>query len=224
MLFSRFFQIGSDPDRCTHLVVALCTLCCPESEISFVFVTALMASFAEKVRGPDPDQRNQEQHQTQAPTTSATEEIENDLVEAITLQNSNATIHPTQAQDGETLPEGYSRSYGGFLLRHNPRIVPVDQRMVRREMEYLSRHVLSAFFVGGRPSQHSLPQWLEMVQRQAGGYVSVGRNLGRGFFNFEQKMLVQFRNSLPLLLSNLVGGTVSCKIGFRISIPPTLKD
>ncbi|KAG0556684.1 hypothetical protein KC19_11G071700, partial [Ceratodon purpureus] len=59
-------------------------------------------------------------------------------------------IHPTQAVDGETLPEGYSRSYGGFLLRNNPRIVP-------------------------------------LIQCQVGGFVSIGRNLGRGFFQLRTK-------------------------------------
>lgn len=144
-----------------------------------------MATFAEKVRGPS--QGIREHQQTSATTTVSTEDIEEDLVEAITIQNGNATIHPTQAREGESLPAGYSRSYGGFLLRHDARLIPVDQHMVRREMEYLSRHVLLAYFVGGRPPQHSISPWLELVQRQVGGYVAIGRNLGRGFFQLRAK-------------------------------------
>lgn len=146
-----------------------------------------MTSFAEKVRGPNLPQDSRDSKQPPSTTSTATEEVEEDLVEVITIQNSNATIHPTQATEGEKLPDGYSRSYGGFLLRHDARIIPVDQHMVRREMDYLARHVLLAFFVGGRPSQHSLPNWLELVQRQVGGYVAIGRNLGRGFFQLRTK-------------------------------------
>lgn len=146
-----------------------------------------MASFVEKVRGPTSAQIPKGQHQDPATTSASTEEVEADLVEAINIQSSNATIHPTQATEGEKLSDGYSQNYGGFLLRQDTRIIPVDQRMVRREMEYLSRHVLLAFFVGGRPSQHSLPHWIESVQCQVGGYVAIGRNLGRGFFQLRTK-------------------------------------
>lgn len=146
-----------------------------------------MTLFAEKVRGPAMAQIHRDVLQHHAGTSTSAEELEADLVEAITSQNSNATIHPTQAAEGEQLPEGYSRSYGGFLLRIDSRIIPVDQRLVRREMEFLSRHVLIAFFVGGRPSHQSLPQWLESLQRQVGGYVAIGRNLGRGFFQLRTK-------------------------------------
>lgn len=141
-----------------------------------------MTSFANRVRGPTSLHPAGRVQQCPTATTSSSEEIEADLVEAISFQNCNAAIHPTRATAGERLPEGYSRSYGGFLLRQEPRIIPIDQHMVRREMEYLSKHVLLAFFVGGRPPQHSLPQWVEAIQRQVGGHVAIERNLGRGFF------------------------------------------
>lgn len=146
-----------------------------------------MASFADKVRSTNalPSSNGQQRGQPVIPTM--TDEIEEDLIEAITLQSNEAGIHPTKATDGEQLPEGYTHSYGGFLLRQEPRIVRVDQRLVQREMEFLSRHVLMAFFVGGRPSQHTMPQWLETLQRQARGHVGIGRNLGRGFFQLRAK-------------------------------------
>lgn len=141
-------------------------------------------------------------------------------MELITLQNSNATIHPTKAKVGEKLPEGYSRSYGGFLLRQASRTVQVDQRLVRKEMDYLSRHVLIAFFVGGRPPSQSIPQWLESVQRQVGGHVSMGRNLGRGFFQIRTRD-AGTAQKLSLLLK-LDGVIVSCKVGSQISTLLTL--
>ena len=182
-----------------------------------------MASFAEKVRGPKPPAGTHELPPTPSLSTAQTDEIEADLVEAINLQNRNAVIHPTQAVDGETLPEGYSRSYGGFLLRNNPRIVPVDQHMVRREMEFLSRHVLLAFFVGGRPPQHAIPKWLELIQRQVGGFVSIGRNLGRGFFQLRTKDSGTVQKLLTSPPSNPAGAIVSCKIGFPTLILLTLE-
>lgn len=133
-----------------------------------------MTSFAEKVRGLTSAQIPRSSQQDSGTESASTDEVEADVVEAINFQNNDATIHPTQATNGEKFPEGYFRSYGGFLLRHDTRIIPVDQRMVRRVMEYLSRHVLLAFFVGGRPSQHSLLHWVEFVQRQVGGYVAIG--------------------------------------------------
>lgn len=34
--------------------------------------------------------------------------------------------HPVKTTPGETLPEGYSRSYAGFLLRDEKRVVQVN--------------------------------------------------------------------------------------------------
>lgn len=78
-----------------------------------------MASFADKVRSTNavPSSNGQQRGEPVIPTT--TDEIEEDLIEAITLQSNEAGIHPTKATDGEQLPEGYSRSYGGFFLRQN---------------------------------------------------------------------------------------------------------
>lgn len=110
-----------------------------------------MSTFADRVRGPALAQTPGFRQPGCTDSASPTDNIEADLVEVISLQHSNATLHPTRATPDEILPEGYSRSYGGFLLRQDSRIINVDQKMVRREMEYLSRHVLLAFFVG-RPS------------------------------------------------------------------------
>jgi hypothetical protein len=65
-------------------------------------------------------------------------------------------LHPTRAMPGEELPEGYSRSYAGFLLRNQNREVEVDQDVVRQEMDYLVQFVVIASFIGGKPLEHTL--------------------------------------------------------------------
>lgn len=39
--------------------------------------------------------------------------------------------HPVKAIPGEKLPEGYSQSYAGFLLRDEKRVVKVNQEVVK---------------------------------------------------------------------------------------------
>lgn len=46
-------------------------------------------------------------------------------------------LHPIKAIPGEQLHAGYSRSYVGFLLRDEKRIVTVNQDVVKQEMEHL---------------------------------------------------------------------------------------
>ena len=62
------------------------------------------------------------------------------------------TPHPTQPQDGESLPVGFSRSYAGFLLCKQKRIVKVDQDIIKQEMDYLERFIVIVGFVGSKPS------------------------------------------------------------------------
>jgi hypothetical protein len=61
------------------------------------------------------------------------------------------------------LPEGYSRSYAGLLLRNQQREVEVDQAIVRHEMEYLSQFMVIAFFLGRKPSKVQMSTWLAQL-------------------------------------------------------------
>jgi hypothetical protein len=91
-------------------------------------------------------------------------------------------LHLTKAQPNEQLPNGFKRSYVGFLIHDLGREVSVDQDIVKMEMEYLTNFVTTAFFVGGRPPMQPLLRWLEEIQRVVGSKVALGRDLGRGFF------------------------------------------
>jgi len=77
--------------------------------------------------------------------------IEPELIAAVTNMGRDAKIHPTKATSGESLPEGFARSYVGFLICNTVMEVSVDQDVVKRETEQLRKHVAVAYFVGGRP-------------------------------------------------------------------------
>lgn len=65
--------------------------------------------------------------------------------------------HPLKASPGEELPEGFSRSYAGFLLRDTKRVIQVSQDIVKQEMNFLATFAVIGCFVEGRPPQHELP-------------------------------------------------------------------
>lgn len=92
------------------------------------------------------------------------DEIKPELIAAVTNMGRNELIHPTKPMLGESLPEGYSRSSTGFLLRNTILEVEVDQGAVQREAETLQRHAIIAYFVGGRQSTATLRQWIEAIE------------------------------------------------------------
>ena len=106
-------------------------------------------------------------------------------------------LHPTKVTPGETLPEGYSCSYGG-LLRNLHQEIEVDQDIVRQEIDYLSQYVTIAFFLGGRPPEAQLYQCFGYLQAQVNGSIILGRNLGRSFFLLESDSPSTIQNLLLL--------------------------
>lgn len=95
---------------------------------------------------------------------------------------SSGTPHPVKATPGEQLPAGYSRSYAGFLLRDEKRVIEVNQEIIKHKMEYLTEFTVIACFVEGRPPNHEMQLWLNQLQQKVGGSLTLGRNLGKGFF------------------------------------------
>lgn len=71
--------------------------------------------------------------------TSATkeDEVEPELVSAVTNLAKHAVIHPTKASAREKLLEGYSRSAARFLLCNKIQEVKVNQEIVTRDLERL---------------------------------------------------------------------------------------
>lgn len=113
--------------------------------------------------------------------------IEPELVAAATNQGSHAEIHPTRATPGKQLPEGLVRNCIGFLLRTRTLEVQLDVNKVTRDMTHLKKFVVIAYFVGGRQSLGTLCEWINALRREIGEEVSMGRDLGRGFFHITTK-------------------------------------
>ena len=98
-------------------------------------------------------------------SAAATEQKEATLIEAAnqpfaSQPSATSTPHPTKAAPGEELPEGFTRSYAGFLVRNVQREIEVDQDIVKEEMEYLIQFLSIVCFVGGALPQASILQWL----------------------------------------------------------------
>jgi hypothetical protein len=137
-------------------------------------------------------------------SAAATEQKEAALTEAAnqlfaSQPSATSTPHPTKAAPGEELPEGFTRSYAGFLLRNVQREIEVDQDIVKEEMEYLTQF-LSIFvcFVGGALPQASIPQWLNQLQRDTRCPLSFGRALGKGFYTIKTTDPEAVRNLMLL--------------------------
>jgi hypothetical protein len=157
-----------------------------------------MASYADLVRGGTQEGRSTQAHggrnERETPGAaqggqhgSGSSERVNSVTETIEVvfegqAKSPTSLHPTKAQEGEQLPPGYSRSYAGLLLKDLKREIQVNQDAVKQEMEYLQTFAVIAFFIGGKPSEHLMFEWLEKLKEHVQGPLVRGRNLGRGFF------------------------------------------
>lgn len=134
-----------------------------------------MASYADTVRGEAGSRtlpafnrdrttaealRPRERRETPAASyqaTNATRTVE----EVFESQEGIAALpHPTKAQAGEQLPNGYSRSYAGLLLKDLKREIQVNTDIVKSEMDFLQTFAVIAFFIGGRPPEIQMQGWL----------------------------------------------------------------
>jgi hypothetical protein len=132
-----------------------------------------------------------------AGSVAAAEDV--DMFEVFVSQGQNLHgLHPTKAQLEEKLPEGFRRNYAGFLLRDLNREVEVNQDAVKHEMEYLVKFATIVCFVGGRPTDHQLRNWLETLCKRVDGVITLGRNLGKGFFLLKANHEEVARKLLPL--------------------------
>lgn len=103
------------------------------------------------------------------------------IVKAMFTESDGTTsyLHPVKATPGEKLPDGFSRSYAGFLLREDKRVIQVDQTIVKQEMDYLASFAVIESFVKGKPPQHEMQAWLEALQTKVRGKLPMGRSLGK---------------------------------------------
>jgi hypothetical protein len=161
-------------------------------------VCAGMASYADLVRGGMQEGRSTQAHGSRnerdtpgsaqgGQNGSGSSERVNSVTETIEAvfegqAKSPTSLHPMKAQEGEQLPPGYSRSYAGLLLKDLKREIQVNQDVVKQEMEYLQTFAVIAFFIGSKPLEHLMFEWLEKLKEHVQGPLVRGRNLGRGFF------------------------------------------
>lgn len=135
------------------------------------------------------------------------EAVEPELLAAFSNAGRNDPIHPTRARVGEVLPPGFTRSAVGLLLCNNVKEVRVNQETIRAAMSNLQHHSSIAYFVGGRQSSDTLRQWIASVQTQINESVTIGRDLGRGFFQIRTSSLVATQKVLMLTPHHSKWGT-----------------
>jgi hypothetical protein len=73
-------------------------------------------------------------------------------------------------------------------------------------MEFLARFATIACFVGGRPAENQLTQWLEALNKRVDGVITLGRNLGKGFFLLKANHEAVAKKLLPLTSYRSVEG------------------
>ena len=197
-----------------------------------------MASFASVVRQgiahapvasttSDRDRKVEQAHRVE-------NRVEPELVAAVTNLGQYAKIHPTKASPGEMLPPGLFRSKTGFLLNSQVREVEIDIELVKKNMEYFRKYVVIAYFVGGKQNSVILRDWVATLTNQVGEPLSLGRDLGRGFFQVitksecaTQKVLMRTPHHSSwgtCLLQNWIPGFNSGRpVGLKVPTWVTLK-
>jgi hypothetical protein len=121
---------------------------------------------------------------------AATDREQTEFVETVNQvlehRASRSDPRPTKPDRDESLPDGYSRSYAGFLLKGGDREIEVNQDVVEQEMEWLQNFAVIACFLGGTPLAYQLRNWIEDLKAEV-GLVTMGRILGQGFFVLRAK-------------------------------------
>jgi len=86
--------------------------------------------------------------------------VEPKLIAAVTSIGRHDIFHPMVSRLGEELPYGFGRSSTGFLFNNNVLKVRMNQEIVCRDIERLTRHAVVAYFIRGKPSQEALVLWV----------------------------------------------------------------
>lgn len=85
----------------------------------------------------------------QAKRVQCEDQVEFELIVAGTSLGRYAEIHPTKFMSGEKLSKDMSCSCTGFLLNKKAMVVHVDGTRVQNKMDFLSKCMTIAYFVGG---------------------------------------------------------------------------
>ena len=125
-------------------------------------------------------------------------------------QGQIADINPTKPSAGESLPEGFARSYAGFLIRTSRKRIHVSEELVAAEESFLQDHLIVVSFLRGRPNSTGFNTWLTQLNRGiSGGSLSFSGDLGWGFTCLKASTKDVARQALVL---------TPCRIGSFLSI------
>lgn len=121
-----------------------------------------------------------------------------ELVAASAQHVKHIKFNPTKASPGEVLPDDLYRSSAGFLLSKEPAKVTLNADKIKREIEYFSKRVVIAYFLGGMKKVEVLKSWLAQVSKEIGCNSKIGRVLGKGFFQIISKDELSTENLLMI--------------------------
>jgi hypothetical protein len=113
-------------------------------------------------------------------------------------QTRKFTINITKASLGEILPQGYSHSYVGFLLKDNKCVVRVNEDVVKTKMAYLHDHTIIASFIGEKLPPNAFNAWLAFLNQKVGGKVLFDCSLGKRFFMLKSDKPIMVKKLLML--------------------------
>lgn len=110
-------------------------------------------------------------------------DADRDTTNAIRRQCEGLTLNPTKPQLEETLPEGFTRNYAGYLIKSARKRIHVSKEIVATEEEFLEDYIVVASFLGGKLTPLAFAAWLANLYSHLGsGLVVASDNTRRGFF------------------------------------------
>lgn len=89
-----------------------------------------------------------------------------ELVEAANLQGQFAIFNPTKPTPGEKLQDDLFSSSAGFLISKVSAKITLNPDKVQKEIDYFSKKVVIAYFLGGPKRLNVLIEWLRHVKSQ----------------------------------------------------------
>jgi hypothetical protein len=102
--------------------------------------------------------------------------------EAGSVHGSSVRLNSYRLQQGEVLPEGYSKNPQGYLIRPS-QTIPLeafDTDFIKQEVNHLHNHVVIVSFIEGAPQLHS--RWLHELQDIiAPGKITLHKEVRWGF-------------------------------------------
>lgn len=98
------------------------------------------------------------------------------------LTGKQAQLNPTRPVVGEVLPPELFRSCTGFLLSKQAASFTLKVEKLQKEIDFLSKMTVIAYFVGGSFSGEAQRAWLNSLERNKRSVNRIGRDLGFGYF------------------------------------------